>query len=139
VVRDEDNIHRVSIEPATEHDVAMPITASKSRRIESAVERDEPMPITLTRGTVSAASSAIVGQGEPQPETVGEQLGVLGWMTSGVGLGYGIGQSVAGPFPGGVAGAAIGGAAAVATIRWDWARERAFRFVSGERDKPGQG
>jgi hypothetical protein len=82
----------------------------------------------VTAGTIIAASSAVVGPSEPQPQSVAEGLGVLSWVFAGAVGGYDVGNSVGG-FPGGLAGAAVGAAGACAVVRVEPVRERAFKFV----------
>jgi hypothetical protein len=130
VAEGENRPHRVNLTPATEHNEATPLKATKAVSLDPATERDEAQP--LTGGTLSAlaqqATGIVTGPGEPQAGTIGESVGVLGWLGTGFSIGYGVGQSL-GDVPGAVAGAAVGGLAACATIRWRPARERAFKFI----------
>jgi hypothetical protein len=93
----------------------------------------------VTAGTIIAASSAVVGPSEPQPQSIPEGLGVLSWVGGCAFGGYEVGASVGG-IPGAFAGAAVGFVGACAVVRVEPVRERAFKFVRWLSDdrKPDQ-
>jgi uncharacterized membrane protein YeiH len=97
------------------------------------MEHDEAGVVTASASLVGTgvlkASGTVIGPGQPQAETVGEGVGVLGWIVSGAYLGYDIGHSLSGEIWGGMLGGAVGGVAACTAIRWPPAREATFKFV----------
>jgi hypothetical protein len=94
--------------------------------------------VDLSAGdTIRSASGAIVGTSQPQPETISEDIGVLSWVAGNIAFGYEVGNSI-GQVPGGLGGAALGGAAACAVVRWSPARERAFKFIRWLSDESGR-
>lgn len=137
----DDQVHRVTLTPATETDAGMPTSAGKSVRTQPALEHDtagtptavDGPPLHLVwdvGGTVANVSGTIVGPSEPQAETPVEQIGVLGYV-GGIALGgYSVGR---------VPGAVIGGAVAIATVRYPPIREAAFKFIRGKRKTPPSG
>jgi hypothetical protein len=82
----------------------------------------------LTLTVVKKASGTITGPEQPTAGTITEGVGVLGYVAGCASAGWGVGQSI-GDVPGGVAGAVIGGGAAIGTMRIKPVREQAFKFV----------
>ena len=113
-----------NLNPAHEHDEAMPTRPATVVQGGTAVEHNQAIPGTVIQGT----ATVVAGPSAPQVASTGDAIGVLGLLSGNAAAGFGVGHAVGG-LPGGAVGAFAGGAITVAGLRWKPARERTFRFI----------
>jgi hypothetical protein len=101
--------HRITLQPAVEHDIALPIRPAKSVTLEPAVEQDIALPISALKRVVTPPPPGATPA--ERRRWMEEHALMLGYAGSGLGLG-----ALLGGRAGGVAGFLVGGIYAAVEI-----------------------